>query len=185
MKGWRPSAWHKLETGSGLVKRANSCRTSDRSACLFREVLGPGSMTRDVSWTPGSLFALNQAPRPTSRTDRAHASPILETAPALHLPRETGGPRNEDETERQKGRTSSATPARWVAFKAESAHKRKKGCGGQRNSLIRLDSAKEIQGFSLRKFGWALLDGAQIWPDLGFGLGFAVATPLRKLVDRS
>jgi hypothetical protein len=44
---------------------------------------------------------------------------------------------------------------------------KKKGPGGQRNSLIRLDSAKEIQGFSLQKFGQILLDGAGIWLDLG------------------
>ncbi len=42
MKGWSPSA---CPSGSKPVrapfKRANSCRTSDRSACLFPRVLGP------------------------------------------------------------------------------------------------------------------------------------------------
>jgi hypothetical protein len=33
--------------------------------------------------------------------------------------------------------------------------------------LIRLNSAKEIKGFSLAKFGWALLNEARIWLDLG------------------
>jgi hypothetical protein len=33
--------------------------------------------------------------------------------------------------------------------------------------LITLDSAKEIKGFSLQKFGRILLDEARIWLDLG------------------
>jgi hypothetical protein len=53
-----------------------------------------------------------------------------------------------------------------AAFEAESAQKRKIGRGGRRNALIRPDSAKEIQGFSLLKFGRALLDEARIWLDL-------------------
>jgi len=52
-----------------------------------------------------------------------------------------------------------------AAFKAEPAHEKKKGLGGRRNSLITLDSAKEIKGFSLRKFGEILLDAARIWLD--------------------
>ena len=32
--------------------------------------------------------------------------------------------------------------------------------------MITLDSAMEIQGFSLAKFGQILLDGARIWLDL-------------------
>jgi hypothetical protein len=39
--------------------------------------------------------------------------------------------------------------------------------------LKRLNLAKEIKGFPLISFGWAWLDFAQIWPDLGeFGIGF-------------
>jgi hypothetical protein len=55
--------------------------------------------------------------------------------------------RNDTEANKQRH------PCPMAAFKAESAHKRKKGPGGRRNSLITLDSAKEIQGFSLLKFG--------------------------------
>ncbi len=45
-----------------------------------------------------------------------------------------------------------------------------KGPGGRRNPLIRLNSAKEIKGFSLLYFGRALLDVAPIWRGFGFGL---------------
>ena len=41
----------------GLVKWTNSCRTSDRSAYLFRRSSVPGLITR-APWTLGSLFAL-------------------------------------------------------------------------------------------------------------------------------
>jgi hypothetical protein len=58
-----------------------------------------------------------------------------------------------------------------AALKAESAHKRKKGRGGPRNSLISLDSAKEIKGFSLQKFGQILLDEARIWLDVRREIG--------------
>jgi hypothetical protein len=54
-----------------------------------------------------------------------------------------------------------------AAFRAGSGATNKKGLGGRRNVLIRLDSAKEIKGFSLAKFGRALLDEARIWLDLG------------------
>jgi hypothetical protein len=77
MKGWRPSAWPKLETGSGLVKRAYSCRTSDRLACLFQRSSVPGRMTRG-SVGLGSLLALSQVPRPTGWANRAQASAIMK-----------------------------------------------------------------------------------------------------------
>ena len=158
MKGWRPSAWLKLETGSGLVKRANSCRTSDRSACLFRKVpRGPQVPFRVQRGSAAD----------TSGGKGAHASASLKTAPALHLLHETGGPRNEDEKERHRGEQAAPTLRPVAAFKAESAHERKKAVGGRRNPLIRPDSAKEIQGFALALFGRALLDEARIWLDLG------------------
>jgi len=55
------------------------------------------------------------------------------------------------------GRTRNAYFA--AAQEAESASKRKYAGGGQRKSLKRLNSAKEIQGFELDFFGsiWNLL----------------------------
>jgi hypothetical protein len=46
------------------------------------------------------------------------------------------------------GRMGSADGA-VASFRAGSGAKTKKGPGGWRNVLIRLDSAKEIQGFSM------------------------------------
>jgi hypothetical protein len=51
-------------------------------------------------------------------------------------------------------RTGSADTAPWPPSKRETAQQEKKALGGQRKPLIRLNSAKEIQGFSL----------ALIWP---------------------
>jgi hypothetical protein len=58
-----------------------------------------------------------------------------------------------------------------AAFEAESADKRKKALGvrGRRNSLITLDSAKEIQGFSKRQI-W-LNFAARALDLAGFGFG--------------
>ena len=69
------------------------------------------------------------------------------------------------ETTRNPG--EQAAPTRPVAsFEAGSGAKIKKGPGGRRNALIRLNSAKEIQGFSLLNFVRALLDEARIWLNL-------------------
>jgi hypothetical protein len=43
---------------------------------------------------------------------------------------------------------------------------KKNGLGGRRKPLIRLYSAKEIQGFPSALFCPALLDEARIWLDL-------------------
>jgi hypothetical protein len=46
----------------------------------------------------------------------------------------------------------------------------KKGSRGRRKCLIRLNSAKEIQGFSWLLFGGALLDEAPIWLNFDLAL---------------
>ena len=63
------------------------------------------------------------------------------------------------------GERAAPTPP-VASFKAGSGAKNKKGPGGRRNALISLDSAKEIQGFSLLNFVRALLDEARIWLNL-------------------
>ena len=61
-------------------------------------------------------------------------------------------------------RCERAAPTRPVAsFKAGRGARNKEGPGGQRNALIRLDSAKEIQGFSLISFA------GLCWMRPGFG----------------
>jgi hypothetical protein len=94
MKGWRPSASKGPKPVRAPFKRANSCRTSDRSACLFPRVLGPRAHNPGDPWTPGFPFWRNEAPRPFGRAETAPTRPtrtpsaILKTAPALHLHKE-------------------------------------------------------------------------------------------------
>jgi hypothetical protein len=89
-----------------------------------------------------------------------------EMAPALHLLHGTGG--NETKTEGRTARSEQATPLRCrSALRPKAAQKRKrafKGRGGRRNPLIRLNSAKEIQGFWLDFLPpiWILLPPAWI-----------------------
>jgi hypothetical protein len=45
-----------------------------------------------------------------------------------------------------RGEQAAPTLRPMAAFRAEPAHEKKKGPRGPRNSLIRLDSAKEIKG---------------------------------------
>jgi hypothetical protein len=67
-----------------------------------------------------------------------------------------------------------------ASFKAGSGARNKKGPGGRRKPLKRLNSAKEIKGFPRLKFGWALLGEARIWLGLDLAwkkLGFLLAAP--------
>ena len=146
MKGWRPSACPiGPKTGSGLVKRAYSCRTSDRSACLFRGSSVPGLMTRGLVLDAGFLFALirlcgrqvGPKPRPSVRDD--------EKAPALpHLPEE---PKTKIEGPTMNPGANMPTLPRYL--KPESASTRKNASGGGRKSLKRLELAKESKDFNL------------------------------------
>ena len=114
------------ETGSGLL-RANSCRTSDRSACLFPQVPVPGLMSRDP-WTPGFPFRAHQAPRPPSSDKYARASAIMKNgaSPSPRLKRQ-GGTRNEDQGNDTEPACERAAPTPPVAsFKAGSGAKIKK-----------------------------------------------------------
>jgi hypothetical protein len=102
MKGWRPSAWLGLETGSGSFKRTYSCRTSDRSRCLFSPVLGLLPCGRRVS-----LSALIR--RRGRQVGRRRPSVCdQKTAPALRLVHETWRNGRRRPKERQPARTRSA-----------------------------------------------------------------------------
>jgi hypothetical protein len=54
-----------------------------------------------------------------------------------------------------------------ASFEAGGGAQRKKGPGGRRKPLKRLDPDKEIEVNSLAKFGRALLDEVRIWLNLG------------------
>jgi len=128
MKGWRPSAWPRLETGSGSFQAGEFLPDIGSIGLSFSLVLGPRAHGRgrmDV----GSLFALigsaadkSDKRRPTVRD--------LKTAPALHsLAQTAGGTENEDgRTDEQLGQ--HATPALPRHVKPESASKRKNAGGG-------------------------------------------------------
>ena len=100
MKGWRPSANQRLEPDRALFKRTYSCRTSDRSACLFL----PSSVGGEVPPCSRSIrlaVARSAKWRPSVR-DRNGASPSLAT----------GDRRAETKTkERRTARDTQATPS--------------------------------------------------------------------------
>ena len=94
MKGWRPSA---CPLGSKPVRaslRAKSMPDIGSIGLSLARFLG--------AFAPGRLgsFPRDEAPRPTGRTETAPDRPRLQTAPALHLPHETGGPRNDAKEDR-------------------------------------------------------------------------------------
>jgi hypothetical protein len=62
---------------------------------------------------------------------------------------ETGEHRNEDRRSEKLLEANRRHARCDRAFEDGSGQKRKNGLGGRRKSLIRLDSAKEIQGFYL------------------------------------
>jgi hypothetical protein len=69
----------------------------------------------------------------------------MKTAPALHSLHETG-PKNEDGRTKKQPQANKKRYACGRAFEAGRAPAEKKGLGGRRKSLIRLDSAKKIKG---------------------------------------
>ena len=73
-----------------------------------------------------------------------------EKAPAFHSLAQTGGgPRNEDQrTDNEPGANGQRRGRFWPPFEARSGAQQK-GPRGRRKALIRLDPAKEIQGYSL------------------------------------
>jgi hypothetical protein len=131
MKGWRPPATQRLETGSGSFQ-ADVFLPDIGSIGLSFPLLG--SRAHGDPWTARfpDVRAIRLAAaesdkwRPSVSQRRESA---IEMAPALHLLQETGGPRNEDEKERQTRSEQAAPTLPVAAFKAESAHKRKKAVG--------------------------------------------------------
>jgi hypothetical protein len=96
----RLSIW--LETGSSLVKRANSCRTSDRSACLA-PVLGP--------WPADPVFPFRAHRLAAAQTDKRRPSVRdHEKAPALPLPRKGTDELEEDQGNGTRTRAEEAAP---------------------------------------------------------------------------
>ena len=76
-EGLAPVRLSKGPNRFGLFCERISCRTSDRSACLFPRGLSPRT------YVPGSVdrgapFSRSSAPRPPGRTDRARTSAIMK-----------------------------------------------------------------------------------------------------------
>ena len=74
-------------------------------------------------------------------------------------------------------RTGSADAARGLQLGRQAAQEIKKGAGGWRKPLKRLNSAKEIKGLPRLKFGWALLDEA--------GFGWVWTTTIKEKRDHA
>jgi hypothetical protein len=158
MKGWRPSAIPKGSKPVRALLRTNSCRTSDRSACLLS--LGPRAFG---PWTPGSPFGQRGSAADGSDGNGVQASATTKTAPALRLLHETGGPETKPKETHEPMRTGLADAARSLLQGEKGCRKEKRALGGRRKCLKRPDSAKESKAFSLLNFGRALLDEARIW----------------------
>jgi hypothetical protein len=151
MKGWRPSAIQRLETGSGPFSgRILAGHRIDRPV-FFPRLLGvrsraydPGILTRGSVDSRDSLFAQSGS-RPPSRTEMASKRPRSKRRQPFTcvLTLEDLKTKTEGTITSRNERASPAPPS---ASKAGSGPEKKKGPGGQRNSLKRLDSAKEIKG---------------------------------------
>ena len=129
MKGWRPSASQRLETGSGSFKRTYCCRTSDQSPCLFPRSSVPGLMTRGLVRGQGSPFSRSSGSAAAESDKWRPSVRDLKTAPALRLLHETGGPRNEDRRNDKQPGVNKQPLRRRGAFKAGSGSKKGKGVG--------------------------------------------------------
>ena len=158
------------------MKRANSCRTSDRSACLFPR--GPGCFV--LRGRRDSLFALIGSAADKSDGNAARASAIMKGAsPSPHSKRpeepktKTEGPtmnpkrtpngylrarrplRHRRAAKRRGDPGDRKAPAfPWIAASAfnllaMTSLGAAKCSGGQRKSLKRRDSAKESKDFNL------------------------------------
>ena len=133
--------------------------------------------------TPGFLFAMRLRGRQVGLKRRPSVRD-KKKAPALHLARKGLDELEMKtmETTLKPWRTAAPTPPRGL-LRGGKRRTNKKGPGGRRNALIRLDSAKEIQGFSLLYFGRALLDEARIWLNLDLawrrGIGGSGLPPAR------
>ena len=127
------------------MKRANSCRTSDRSACLFPQRPVPGlhdpGMLRGRH---GSLLCALAARGRRARTNDARASAILKRRQPF-----TCFNRPEERKRRTDDEPEANTAYVVAAPQSRNRLKFKNAVGGRRKSLKRLDSAKEIEGFNL------------------------------------
>ena len=147
MKGWCPSAIPKgPKPVRAFCGRILAGHRIDRPV-FFRDTRGSWSGIRGP-W--GSLFALIGSAAAES-DEYARASAIMKNgaSPSPRLKRQ-GRTRNEGQGNDTETRANGQRRRRPVAsFQRGSGARNKKGPRGRRNALIRLDSAKEIQGFSL------------------------------------
>jgi hypothetical protein len=125
-----------------------------------------GSTLREAR---GRRVGSEKAPQPVENTD-----PRLENGASPSLAQETGGTRNEDKRNdgqpgpdnKQPSRRAPRARRRPDNF-GERGQERKKGPGGRRNPLKRLNPDKEIKVNSF-DFLWPGLAGfGKIWDSLG------------------
>jgi hypothetical protein len=161
MKGWRPSACPEARNRFGLFS-GGRILAGHR---IDQPVLVPTCPRALAGGRQGSPSSHNEAARPPRRTYPRPKTSTMKRRPPFTSLKKAGGTRNEDQRNTNPTRTGSADAM--ASFEAGSGAETKTGLGGRCNALIRLDSAKEIQGFCLTLFGRALLDEARIWLNLG------------------
>jgi hypothetical protein len=144
MKGWRPSAWLKLETGSGSFQADVFLPDVGSIGLSLFPVLGLLGPRRQ-----GSPFSRNEAPRPPgSDGNGARASAIRKRRQPFTCFIRSEEPETKTEGPTMNpGRTRNAYVA--AAPQSRNRLKTKKYYGGRRKSLKRLDSAKESVAFNL------------------------------------
>ena len=139
MKGWRPSAIPKARNRFGPVAGEFYAGHRIDRPVFIREVSVPGD-----PWIVGFPFRAHRLRGRRVGQIRLSVRDH-EKAPALH----SGGTENEDRrTDEQRG--GEPRDAHFAtAFAAGIGLKKKKCLGGQRKSLKRLNSAKELRHFNL------------------------------------
>ena len=146
MKGWRPSAYSRLGNRFGLV--SSGCILAGHRIdgfVLFHEVPVPGLMTLGSGNMVPSVPALEARGRQVGRKRRP-TSRGRKMAPALHLLCDWRIPKRRQKEQRTWNEQATSTPP-MPPPRPETGLRRKKCLGGRRKSLIRPNSAKEIQGF--------------------------------------
>jgi hypothetical protein len=128
MKGWRPSAAQRLETGWGSFQ-ADLILAGHRIDRPVFPLLGPRAHDPGDPWTPGFPFSRNKARgRQVGRRRRpiaSHKDAIHDPkrmAPALRLPEKSGRPRNEDEKERQTTGVTANDISAEILFGSPATH---------------------------------------------------------------
>jgi hypothetical protein len=120
-EGLAPVRLPKVDPGSGFLSGLNSCRTSDRSACLFPRSSGSWPMDARVPF-----FAQRGSAAATVGRNGARASAIRKGAsPSPRSKRPEELEMKTRETTHEPKRRGGADAAPWLPSRREAAHEEK------------------------------------------------------------